>query len=161
MKSLASELGLTLCWSMANAQPPLFFMLQSPSWQQPSSSSVTLRAGPLHCTVSPLFLDTDCKRTITWYCQFHTGFHIFHSLFYILLVYLCLKLKLTHNLFFNCNALFETRRKWFYMIVEALFSSIRLRSSVKVFWVSSIMFVNELNQSRSNNWSLITESSND
>ena len=109
------------------------FMLQSPSWQQPSSS-VTLRAGLLHCTVSPLFLDTDCKRTISWYCQFHTGFHIFHSLFYILLVYSCLKLKLTHNLFFNCNALFETRRKCFYiiMIVEALFSNIQLCSSVKV-----------------------------
>ena len=141
-------------WPMHSHQ----FMLQSPRWLQPSSL-VTLRAGLLHCTVSPLFLDTECKRTISWYCLFHTGFHIFHSLIYILLVYSCLKLKPTHNLFFNCNALFETRRKCFYIrLLKLCFRTFDYVRVLKCFGWVRLCLINKLNQSQSNNWSLITES---
>ena len=159
MKSLASELGLTLWWSMANAQPP-FHVAKSKLAAAIIIIGYLKSWTPTLYSISPFSWHRLQKNHHLILSVSHRVSHFPLSILHLacVLVYLCLKLKLTHNLFFNCNALFETRRKWFYMIVEALFSSIRLRSSVKVFWVSSIMFVNELNQSQSNNWSLITES---
>ena len=140
MKSSASEPGLTLWWSMANAQPPVHVAK--------SKLAAAIIIGylkswtPTLYSISPFSWHRLQKNHQLILSVSHWVSHFPLSIFYILLVYSCLKLKLIHNLFFNCNALFETRRKCFYiiMIVEALFSNIRLCASVKVFWVSSIMF---------------------
>ena len=132
MKSSASEPGLTLWWSMANAQPPVHVAK--------SKLAAAIIIGylkswtPTLYSISPFSWHRLQKNHQLILSVSHWVSHFPLSIFYILLVYSCLKLKLIHNLFFNCNALFETRRKCFYiiMIVEALFSNIQLCSSVKV-----------------------------
>ena len=108
-----SEPGLTLCWSMANAQPPVH--VTKSKLVAAIVISYLKSWSPTLYSISPFSWCQLQKNHCLQNCQVHTGLHIFHSLFYIWLVYSCLKLKLTHNLVFNCNALFETRWKWFYI----------------------------------------------